>query len=121
MFDFVPSALRNLIHRPATRLYPKVVRKPFAGARGHIEIAIESCIFCGMCSRRCPVGALKVDRAQRTWVIDRFHCVMCGECVSCCPKKCLASGEQYTPPAGQKTKDAFVLEVPAQEPQKKDA
>jgi ech hydrogenase subunit F len=83
-------ALKNLFSRPATRLYPKVVRPPFAGNRGHIEIDFSACILCGMCARRCPAHAIAVDRAKGEWKIDRLSCVICSGCVSVCPKKCLS-------------------------------
>jgi ech hydrogenase subunit F len=91
--EFLPMAgiaLKNLFSRPATRLYPKVVRPPFAGNRGHIEIDFSACILCGMCARRCPAHAIAVDRAKGEWKIDRLSCVICGSCVAVCPKKCLS-------------------------------
>ena len=91
--EFLPMAgiaLKNLFSRPATRLYPKVVRPPFAGNRGHIEIDFQACILCGMCARRCPAHAIAVDRARGEWKMDRLSCVICGGCVAVCPKKCLS-------------------------------
>ncbi len=116
MLDFVPVALKNLFSRPATRLYPKEVRKPFPGQRGHISIEIDNCIFCGICSRKCPVQAITVTRAERKWEIDRFRCIVCGACTEGCPKKCLHMSEAYTPPAGQKSHDAFIGQPAAPKP-----
>src|SRR5699024_7560160 len=50
----------------------------------------------------CPPGALTVDRAARSWTINRFDCVQCGNCVQVCPKKCLRILPGYTPPATAK-------------------
>ena len=36
-----------------------------------------------------PHGALLVNRAQKTWSIDRLRCITCGSCVEICPKKSL--------------------------------
>lgn len=108
MLDFVPVALKNLFSRPATRPYPKVVREPYEGERGHIAMNINDCIFCGICSRKCPVNAITVTRADRSWQIDRFRCITCGACVEACPKKCLAMAKTYTAPAGRKTLDVYV-------------
>lgn len=117
MVDFIPVAVRNLFHRPATRNYPFVRRAPYAGARGHIDMEINGCIFCGLCARRCPVGALEVSRPQKTWSINRFRCIVCGDCVRTCPKKCLSMGAAYTAPAPQKSVDTFhPQEEPAEKP-----
>lgn len=109
MFDFISVALKNLFIRPATRNYPKTVREPFAGQRGHIENRISACIFCGICSRKCPVSAIKIERDKRTWAIDRFQCIVCGECAASCPKKCLSVLPAYTAPATHKTVDVSVF------------
>lgn len=105
--EFLPmagTALKNLFSRPATRLYPKTVRAPFPGNRGHIEIDFTQCILCGMCMRRCPAHAIKVDRAKKEWKIDRLSCVICAGCVAVCPKKCLSLHPERTEaiPAAQK-------------------
>ena len=53
----------------------------------------DSCVFCGMCARVCPAGALTVDRATKTWNVDESKCVQCGLCIGKCPKKCLSFEE----------------------------
>ena len=53
----------------------------------------DSCVFCGMCVRVCPAGALTVDRATKTWKVDESKCVQCGLCIGKCPKKCLSFEE----------------------------
>ncbi|MBR0113593.1 MAG: 4Fe-4S binding protein, partial [Firmicutes bacterium] len=40
----------------------------------------------------CPVGAITVDRATKSWSIDREKCVQCGLCIKSCPKKTLSMG-----------------------------
>lgn len=108
MLDFIPVALKNVFSKPATRNYPFEKREPFAKQRGHIGIDIDNCIYCGMCSRKCPAGAIKVDRVQRSWTIDRFKCLVCGACAESCPKKCLSIGGEYTPPSNVKHTDSFI-------------
>ena len=108
MFDFIPAALKNVFSKPATRNYPYVKRDPFEKQKGHIAIDIDNCIYCGMCGRKCPVGSIKVDRAERSWSIDRFKCIMCGACTECCPKKCLDFAGDYTMAANVKSVDTFV-------------
>ena len=108
MFDFIPVVLKNVFSKPATRNYPFVKRATYDKQKGHIGIDIDACIFCGMCGRKCPIGAIKVDRAQRSWSIDRFKCIMCGACSESCPKKCLNIAPEYTSPANVKSSDTFI-------------
>jgi len=89
---FLPMAriiFRNLLSKPATRLFPFVVRPSFASSRGRIAIDYPACIHCGACSRRCPAAAIVVGKEPKSWRIDNFACVTCGLCVKVCPKKCL--------------------------------
>ena len=85
----VPRALRNLVSRPVTRLYPTEGRPRFAGARGQIEFDLETCNFCMLCARRCPAAAITVARDDRYWSIDQLVCIACGVCVDICAKKSL--------------------------------
>jgi len=103
MFDMLRNVLTNLLAGPATRLYPQEVRPKFDRVRGHIDVDIDRCIFCGSCSRRCPAGALAVDRAAKTWTIDPYKCVVCGVCADVCPKKCVIVDPEYAPPQRHKT------------------
>ena len=47
----------------------------------------EDCVFCGICAKQCPQGAITVDRPNKSWSIDSEKCVACGICISKCPKK----------------------------------
>ena len=60
--------------------------------RSHIVNNVMKCIFCGMCERNCPAGAITVDRRNRTWRINLEACVNCGTCIDNCPRKCLSLG-----------------------------
>jgi ech hydrogenase subunit F len=107
---FVPFAktiFKNLVSKPATRLYPVTARKPFDRTRGHIEIDIQQCIFCGLCDRKCPTHAITVTKADKGWSIERMRCIQCNSCVEVCPKKCLNMDQQYTRPAPGKVVDTF--------------
>lgn len=107
MLDFIPVVLKNLFSKPATRNYPSEKCHLYENERGHIKIDIDNCLFCGMCSRKCPAEAIKVDRGERTWSIDRFRCIVCSSCVESCPKKCLSMEPEYTPPTNVKSIDSF--------------
>ena len=63
--------------------------------RSHIVNNVMKCIFCGMCERNCPAGAITVDRRNRTWTIDRNKCITCGACALDCPAKCLSLEETW--------------------------
>ena len=77
IMDFSITALKNLFSKPATSQYPAVPKEYPEKSRGHVEIDIDSCIMCGICSRKCMSGAIKVDRATKTWSIERMGCVQC--------------------------------------------
>ena len=49
----------------------------------------SKCVYCTLCARKCPAGALTVDRAAKTWTLDEDLCVGCGTCAEACPKKCI--------------------------------
>jgi ech hydrogenase subunit F len=85
-------SLRNLFSRPATRLYPLEVRPRFAGARGHVDVDIEKCVFCGLCAKRCPAVAIEVSKERRLFAIEHLRCVACGVCVDACNKESLSMG-----------------------------
>lgn len=117
--NFTKTALHNLFHKPATRLYPQQPRKYPQRTRGQVGIDIDACIFCGMCMRKCPTGAITVERANKTWTIQRFGCIQCSCCVESCPKKCLHMEQQYPHPAAQKYTESFSQPVPSEQEQPK--
>ena len=69
------------------------------------------CIYCGLCMRKCPMEAITVDRASKSWQIDREKCVWCGICVSGCPKKTLKIDAR----SAETAKEAAAHEAPAPE------
>jgi len=111
--------MRSLFKKPATLMYPIKPREWTERTRGRIEINIEDCIFCGICARKCPTDALKVDRDAQSWTIARMGCIQCSCCVDLCPKHCLINEGGYTTPDMKKVIDTFVK--PKQEEAKADA
>jgi ech hydrogenase subunit F len=105
MLDIFKTLMVSLFKKPVTVAYPNKPIEYVASQRGHIAIEIEDCIFCGMCQRKCPTGAIEVNRNEKSWAIERFGCIQCGCCVEVCPKKCLAMKSGATPAATVKTKD----------------
>ncbi len=104
---FSKNAIKNLTHKPATLMYPNKKRAFFERTRGHVEIRIADCIFCGICQKRCPSNAIRVERAGKLWQIERMNCIQCGACVDNCPKKCLGMKNDYTAPDMAKKTDAY--------------
>lgn len=104
MFDMIGNVFKNMSSKPATRQYPKEVRASFKDTRGHIDINIDNCIFCGICSKKCPSNALTVDRNEKSWEIDPFKCIICNVCEEACPKKCIINHESYNTSALVKEK-----------------
>jgi ech hydrogenase subunit F len=107
IFRLAGTVLKSLSRPAATRLYPFVPHVYEPKTRGHIDIAIAQCIFCGICDRRCPTQAIAVTKADRTWAIDRLRCIQCNSCVELCPTKCLSMGNAYTDPSFGAVRDTF--------------
>ena len=49
----------------------------------------SKCVYCTLCAKKCPAGALTVDRQNKTWTLDEDSCVACGTCATVCPKKAI--------------------------------
>lgn len=109
-FKLGKMTLKGLFKEPETVQYPAQKKEPPAGLKGHVENNVDDCILCGICAKRCPCGAIQVDKPARTWSIDRFRCVQCGSCVRECPKQCLVMEPTYAAPAT--IKSIRVREVP---------
>lgn len=60
---------------------------------GDLTCNKDECVYCGLCAKVCPADALKVDRKEKIWEVDKEACAKCGACVDKCPKKCLSMGE----------------------------
>lgn len=98
---------RSIFRKPETTLYPIVEKAAPEGLKGHIENDMDLCIFCGICARTCPAGALRVEKAEGLWAIDRFACVQCGSCTRACPKSCLSMLPTYQKPSTYRQDDVF--------------
>jgi formate hydrogenlyase subunit 6/NADH:ubiquinone oxidoreductase subunit I len=94
------QTLSNLFSRPATRPYPFEVRAPPPGARGRLDLDLEVCVFCGICARKCPCGAITVSREAGTFDLEPLRCVSCGACVEGCTKHSLSLGQAALPVQG---------------------
>ncbi len=106
-FEMSRLALKWALRKPATTRYPFEPRREIAGSRGRLVFTRESCVFCTVCAKKCPTGALVVNRTQKKWAIDRLMCISCGYCVEACPKKSLALTPAHGAPAITKDRECF--------------
>jgi len=93
------------MNAPVTNHYPFEPRVPLAASRGRLRFAKETCVYCSVCAKKCPTGALTVMRAQKRWGIDRLLCINCGNCVEVCPKKSLALETAHEGPVVTKDRE----------------
>ncbi len=114
---FTKTVLKNLVSKPVTTSYPFEPAVYPERSRGHVDIDIENCVFCGLCSKMCPSGAITVDRATTTWTINRFDCIQCGYCTEKCGKKCLHILPGYQEPMPEKAVAVYVKPAPEPAPE----
>ncbi|HVT82245.1 MAG TPA: 4Fe-4S dicluster domain-containing protein [Phycisphaerae bacterium] len=98
-FDMTRLVLKWAFRKPVTSHYPFAPRQPLAGSRGKLIFNNSDCIYCTICDKKCPTGALAVDRVKKTWALDRLRCISCGACVDNCPKKSLELIEMHGGPS----------------------
>jgi ech hydrogenase subunit F len=98
-FQMSKLALKWALTKPPTSRYPFEPRQAFAGSRGQLVFTKDNCVYCTVCAKKCPTGALLVNRQQKMWAIDRLQCISCGCCVEICPKKCLELSTGHGSPA----------------------
>lgn len=112
-FKLGKMTLGGLFKKPETIQYPIQHRFAPEGRKGHIVVDIETCILCGICMKKCPTGAIEVDKKAGIWSIDHFRCIQCGYCHRECPKDCLTMDPALPTVAAQKHRETF--EKPAKE------
>jgi ech hydrogenase subunit F len=110
-FTMTKTVIKNLFSGPATLMYPKRKRTFTPITRGRVENDINKCIFCGMCSRRCPTYAIAVTKDSKEWQIDRLKCCTCNLCVEICPVKSLSMENQYAPPVAENGAGIYKLKA----------
>lgn len=99
----------SLFKKTACQMYPFKPAKFYKHSRGKVTINASKCILCTLCAKKCPTGAIIVDREQGHWQIDRSKCILCNECVTCCRPVALTMENQHSAPATEKTIDKVII------------
>lgn len=90
-------------------------KRPYftANATFTLPAANDSCIFCGLCAAKCPVGAISVDDLKSS---DKEKCIYCARCISICPVQARAMPPKppMPPEMAQKFAAMFVGRKPNQ-------
>jgi len=100
-------AVKWALSKPPTTRYPFVPRRAIAGSRGQLVFTRDNCVYCTACAKKCPTGALTVERAQKRFVLDRLRCISCGCCVEICPKDSLALSTSHGSPATTQNNESY--------------
>lgn len=106
-FEMSRLALKWAFKKPATTRYPFEPRQPIARSRGRLIFTKDTCVYCTVCAKKCPTGALIVNRARKKWAIDRLKCITCGYCVDVCPKKSLELDTSHGVPTVTKDREHY--------------
>lgn len=126
IFQMTKTVLRNLAGGPATRQYPAVPARTGPLTRGHVVFDPATCRSCSLCSKRCPCEAIRLDKEEKVWEIDRMRCVACGDCVEGCPFGSLAMEPEYFSPVVEHVVERYTItyvkpEKPAKKPAEESA
>jgi len=106
-FSMSKLALKWVFNTPATTSYPFEPRIELDGSRGWLVFTEDDCVYCNVCAKKCPTGALQIIRAEKTLTLDRLSCITCGYCVEVCPKDSLSLSSGHGTPQVTKGRETY--------------
>ena len=70
----------------------KSLPKPvdFWASNFYAVVDTEICNGCGICEKRCQVGAVSVTEKKQPAVVDLNRCIGCGVCIPTCPTQAIS-------------------------------
>jgi ferredoxin len=74
----------------------------FWASNFYAAVDTAKCNGCGICEKRCQVGAVRVPENKQQTRIDLNRCIGCGVCIPTCPAKALSLQKKHAeviPPA----------------------
>lgn len=107
LMEFTKTIIKNLLSSSVTKSYQEEKNYNYELTRGHIEINTEDCLYCGLCSRKCPTEAISINRQNKEWKVNRLKCIQCGYCIENCPKKCIVMKNDYIKPTEVEIIDSY--------------
>jgi len=115
-FRMAKLVLKWAVRKPATYPYPFAPRQAIALSRGTLVFAKDKCVCCTVCRKKCPTGAIGVNRSQKKWAIDRLRCISCGYCTEVCPKGALSLSTAHGIPTVTKDQEIYQVTTPPAAP-----
>lgn len=94
----IREVLGSAMRKPVTVRYPFVKVEMPKKFRGKLSFNPTVCIGCKICERDCPSAAITIRKiADKKFEcdIDLGKCIYCAQCVDSCPRKALATTEDF--------------------------
>ena len=99
VFKGIFTVLSQAFKKRVTLLYPEIKPEIPDTFRGKIEVDVEKCIGCGLCTKLCPalnvLTVKETKNGKKLAAVDISRCIFCGNCAYNCPKGAINMTKQY--------------------------